>query len=111
VESSSKEEKSQKSNRLGNSSHMDYNKLTKKFLLGEWKQPVSILSRTRAIKEALESLKPRTIKERQRIELALENLNYVRRGYRKIEEQNNVLKEENQQLNEKLQILEENKEE
>lgn len=79
--------------------------------MGEWKQPVSILSRTRAIKEALESLKPRTIKERQRIELALENLNHVRRGYRKLEEQNNSLLEENQQLAQKLQVLEENKEE
>ena len=90
---------------------MDYDNLTRKFLLGEWKGPVSILSRARAIKEALESLKPRTIKERHRIELALENLGHVRRGYRKLEEQNSVLKEENQQLNEKLQILEENKEE
>jgi len=90
---------------------VDFNKITRKFLLGEWKQGVSILSRARAIKEALESLKPRTIKERQRIELALENLTHVRRSYRKLEEQNRVLTEENQQLNEKLQILEENKEE
>jgi len=79
--------------------------------MGEWKQSVSILSRTRAIKEALESLKPRTIKERQRIELSLENLNIIRRGYRKLEEQNNSLLEENKNLQEKLQILEESKEE
>jgi len=90
---------------------MDFNKLTRKFLMGEWKQSVSILSRTRAIKEALESLKPRTIKERQRIELSLENLNIIRRGYRKLEEQNNSLLEENKNLQEKLQILEESKEE
>lgn len=88
---------------------MDFNKITRKFLLGEWKQGVSILSRARAIKEALESLKPRTIKERQRIELALENLTHVRRSYRKLEEQNRVLTEENQQLNEKLQVLEESR--
>jgi len=90
---------------------VDYDKLTRKFLLGEWKQPVSILSRARAIKEALESLRPRTIKERQRIELALENLGHVRRSYRKLEEQNLTLSEENQQLTEKLQVLEESKEE
>ena len=88
---------------------MDYNNLTRKFLLGEWKGPVSMLSRARAIKEALESLKPRTIKERQRIELALENLGHVRRGYRKLEEQNMVLEEQNKHLNEKLHILEETK--
>jgi hypothetical protein len=90
---------------------VDFNKITRKFLIGEWKEGVSILSRARAIKEALESLRPRTIKERQRIELALENLTHLRRGYRKLEEQNNVLSEENRQLNEKLQVLEENREE
>ena len=88
---------------------MDFDKVTRKFLMGEWKQGASILSRARAIKEALESIKPRTIKERQRIELALENLTHMRRGYRKLEEQNATLMEENQQLTEKLQILEENR--
>jgi len=89
---------------------MNFNNLTRKFLLGEWKQNVSVMSRARAIKEALESLKPRTIKERQRIELALENLGHLRRSHRKLEEQNKVLMEENTQLNEKLTLLEENKE-
>tara|TARA_R110000851_G_scaffold88989_1_gene194210 strand:- start:471 stop:746 length:276 start_codon:yes stop_codon:yes gene_type:complete len=88
---------------------MDFDKVTRKFLLGEWNQGTSILSRARAIKEALESLKPRTIKERQRVELALENLTHLRRGYRKLEEQNVTLTEENQQLNEKLQVLEESR--
>ena len=88
---------------------MDFDKITRKFLLGEWKQGTSVLSRARAIKEALESLKPRTIKERQRVELALENLTHMRRGYRKLEEQNVTLTEENQQLNEKLQVLEESR--
>ena len=89
---------------------MNFNTLTRKFLMGEWKQNVSILSRARAIKEALESLKPRTIKERQRIELALENLSHLRRGYRKLEELNKVIMEENNTLSEKLNLLEENKE-
>tara|TARA_R100001015_G_C4632542_1_gene196224 strand:+ start:167 stop:454 length:288 start_codon:yes stop_codon:yes gene_type:complete len=88
---------------------MNFNDITRKFLMGEWKQNVSILSRARAIREALESLKPRTIKERQRIELALENLSHLRRGYRKLEEQNKFLTEENLSLNEKLNLLEENK--
>lgn len=90
---------------------MNFNNLARKFIIGEWKQSVSVMSRARAIKEALESLKPRTIKERQRIELALENLSHLRRGYRKLEEQNNFLVEENKQLNEKLTLLEESKEE
>ena len=89
---------------------MSFNDLTRKFLMGEWKQNVSVLSRARTIKEALESLKPRTIKERQRIEIALENLSHLRRGYRKLEEQNKTIMEENAALNEKLNLLEENKE-
>ena len=89
---------------------MSFNDLTRKFLMGEWKQNVSVLSRARTIKEALESLKPRTIKERQRIEIALENLSHLRRGYRKLEEQNRVIMEENASLSEKLNLLEENKE-
>ena len=51
------------------------------------------------------------MQERQRIELALENLSFVRRGYRKLEEQNRLVMEENSSLNEKLNLLEENKEE
>jgi len=90
---------------------MNFNDLTRKFLMGEWKQNVSIMSRARAIKEAIESLRPRTIKERQRIEVALENLSHLRRGYRKLEEQNKVIMQENASLNEKLNLLEENKEE
>ena len=90
---------------------MSFHDLTRKFLMGEWKQNVSVLSRARSIKEALESLKPRTIKERQRIEIALENLSHLRRGYRKLEEQNRVIMEENSVLNEKLNLLEESKEE
>jgi len=90
---------------------MNFHDLTRKFLMGEWKQNVSTLSRARAIKEAIESLKPRTIKEKQRIEVALENLSHLRRGCRKLEEQNRVLSEENIQLNEKLNLLEESREE
>jgi len=88
----------------------DFDKITRKFLLGEWSKKPSVLSRARTIKEALESLKPRTIKERQRIEIALENLSHMRRGYRKLEEQNRTLVEENSNLAEQLQILEESRE-
>tara|TARA_Y100000361_G_C11139856_1_gene334371 strand:- start:544 stop:816 length:273 start_codon:yes stop_codon:yes gene_type:complete len=90
---------------------MNFNDLTRKFLLGEGSSRPSIFSRARAIKEALESLNPRTKKERQRIEIALENLGHLRRGYRKLEEQNRVIMEENALLNEKLTLLEESKEE
>ena len=88
---------------------MDFGKLTKKFLLGEWKTEVSILSRTRAIREVLQNLNTRTLKDKQNTELALENLAHLRRGYRKLERHNEALLEENRELNERLQILEESK--
>jgi hypothetical protein len=82
---------------------MNFENMTRKFLLGEWNTKASTSSRLASIKEALQSLKPRTIRERQRVELALENLTHVRREYRKIQEQVRVLEE-------RLQILEEGKE-
>ncbi len=93
---------------------MNFNDLTRKFLMGEWKKggkrKITAAARARTIKDVLENLNVRTIKERQRIEIALENLSYLRREHRKLEEQNRVIMEENQQLNEKLNLLEENKE-
>tara|TARA_Y100000385_G_C12586115_1_gene422614 strand:- start:86 stop:370 length:285 start_codon:yes stop_codon:yes gene_type:complete len=93
---------------------MSFNDLTRKFLMGEWKKggnrKPNAAARARTIKEVLESLNVRTIKERQRIEIALENLSHLRRGYRKLEEQNRVIMEENASLSEKLNLLEENKE-
>ena len=71
--------------------------------MGEWNTKASTTSRIASIKEALQSLKPRTIRERQRIELALENLTHIRREHRKLQEQVHVLEE-------RLQILEEGKE-
>lgn len=81
---------------------MDFGNMTRKFLMGEWNTKASTSSRIASIKEALQSLKPRTIREKQRIELALENLTHVRREHRKLKEQVTVLEE-------RLQVLEEGK--
>ena len=40
---------------------MNFNDLTRKFLIGEWKQNVSIMSRARAIKEAKEGKNQKTL--------------------------------------------------
>jgi len=94
---------------------MNFNDLTRKFLMGEWKKggrrKPNAAARARTIKEVLESLNVRTMKERQRIEIALENLSHLRREHRKLEEQNRVIMEENNALNEKLNLLEESREE
>lgn len=88
----------------------DFGKTTRRFLMGEWNNNISFLSRARAIKEALNSVKTRTIKDNQKIELALENLSHIRKEYRKLEHLNNTLLEENNSLTEKLKLLEEKKE-
>jgi len=79
---------------------MDFGNMTRKFLMGEWKTGASTTSRLAHIKEALQSLKPRTLQEKQRVELALENLMHIRREHKKLQEQVHVLEE-------RLQILEE----
>jgi len=79
---------------------MDFGNMTRKFLMGEWKTGASASSRLAHIKEALQSLKPRTLQEKQRVELALENLMHIRREHKKLQEQVHVLEE-------RLQILEE----
>ena len=83
---------------------MDFGNMTRKFLMGEWNTKASSASRIASIKEALMSLNPRTLKEKQRIELALENLTHVRREHRKLKEQVTILEE-------RLQILEEGRSE
>jgi hypothetical protein len=83
---------------------MNFENMTRKFLLGEWNTRASTSSRLASIKEALQSLNPRTLKERHRVELALENLTHIRRAHRKLQEQVHVLEE-------RLQVLEEGKEE
>jgi len=70
--------------------------------MGEWNTKASTTSRIASIKEALQSLKPRTKQESQRIELALENLTHIRREHRKLKEQVTLLEE-------KLHVLEEGK--
>ncbi len=70
--------------------------------MGEWNTKASTTSRIASIKEALQSLKPRTLQEKQRVELALENLTHVRREHRKLKEQVTILEE-------RLQVLEESK--
>lgn len=81
---------------------MDFGNMTRRFLMGEWNTQASSTSRIASIGEALKSLKPRTLQEKQRIELALENLTHIRREHRKLKEQVLVLEE-------RLLILEEGK--
>tara|TARA_R100000808_G_C2095987_1_gene114688 strand:+ start:462 stop:707 length:246 start_codon:yes stop_codon:yes gene_type:complete len=79
---------------------MNFKNLTRRFLLGEWKQP-SPASHLQALKEILESLKPKTVTEKLRLEVAFEHLREVRKNQRRLEEKLRILEEQANLLEEK----------
>lgn len=79
-----------------------FSKLVKGFMLNEWAGS-SPSSAIQAIMEALASLKPSSLRDRNRIHLALEQLGSVRRHVRSLTEEVSNLKEQ-------LTLLEESKE-
>ena len=80
---------------------MNLKNLTRRFVLEEWVQP-SAASHLRALREILESLKPKTVTERQRLEVAMDHLREVRKNQRRLEEKLHVLEEQ-------VKLLEEQK--
>ena len=84
---------------------MDFDGLTRKFLEGDFlkegKSP-DINSYIQTLGEILDNFKPRSITERRRLEAAQEQLKEIRRHTRRMQSQIFVLEE-------KLSILEENK--
>jgi hypothetical protein len=82
---------------------MDYDKMTRKFLLGEVNDSPSIGSYLQSLKEALANLRPTTQTDKRRLEIANNQLREVRRRVRKLQENHDMLEE-------RLKILEESKE-
>ena len=82
---------------------MDFHKVAKRFMMGEAVQPPSIGSYLQSLKEALGGLRPSTISDSRKIELAKEHLREVNRHFRRLQERVDILEE-------KLTILEEEKE-
>ena len=84
---------------------MDFDGLTRKFLEGDFlkegKSP-DINSYIQTLGEILDNFKPRSITERRRLEAAQEQLKEIRRHTRRMHSQIHILEE-------KLSILEENK--
>ncbi len=79
-----------------------FSRLVRGFMLNETNRP-SPASAIQAIREALTSLNPSSLRDKNRIHLALEQLGSVRRHVRSLTEEVSSLKEQ-------LTLLEENRE-
>ena len=79
------------------------NKLTRKFLLNEGYKP-DFKASVQALDEIISNWRPRTKRERNRLDLAREQLYNIKGHFRKV---NNQL----QELQERLNVLEEEKKE
>lgn len=81
---------------------INFDSMTRKFLLGEGCNSPSVRSYIQSLNEILRSLSPKSQTEKRRVEIALEHVREIKRHARKLEER--VL-----MLEEKLQVLEEDK--
>ena len=82
--------------------HVDYDKLTKDFLLGERKEP-TLMEYLNVISEMLENFKPTRVSESSRVSVMRENLRKARKHARLMEERLRILEEQ-------VKIIEEVKE-
>lgn len=88
------------------------NDITRKFLLNEGDLSAPTLkSRLMALEELLSKISGKSLTEFRRLEIIREQVKEIKRNVRKIEERNFILEQENKQLQERLTLLEENKEE
>tara|TARA_R100001509_G_scaffold135067_1_gene88802 strand:+ start:143 stop:460 length:318 start_codon:yes stop_codon:yes gene_type:complete len=78
----------------------DFDKMTRKFLMGEGKQDVNPHALLQALNETISSIKPRSLRDRNKIAIAKKHLHEITRSFRRLQEQVNILEE-------KLQVLEE----
>ena len=81
---------------------IDFDSMTRKFLLGENHNSPGMRSYIQSLNEILRSLSPKTQMEKRRVEIALEHVREIKRHTRKLEERVFVLED-------KLQVLEEDK--
>ena len=79
---------------------MDFNQITKNFLLGEVKKNTDPRALLQAVKEILENIRPRSKSDQNRISVAQQHLREVNNSFKKLQERVNMLEE-------KLQVLEE----
>tara|TARA_A100001515_G_scaffold51830_2_gene40889 strand:+ start:2250 stop:2504 length:255 start_codon:yes stop_codon:yes gene_type:complete len=83
-------------------SKIDFDKMTRDFILGESKNTPSGLSYIQSLMEIVNSITPRTKTDAHRISMAKNHLREIRKNYKKLEEKVQVLEE-------KVKVLEEGK--
>jgi hypothetical protein len=79
---------------------IDFNSMTRRFLMGERKQEISPNALLQALSEALGSLRPSSRTDENRIAVANKHIREITRSFRRLQEQVSVLEEQ-------LKILEE----
>ena len=79
---------------------IDFNKMTRKLLMGEGRQDVNPHALLQALSETISSIRPRSLRDENKIAIAKNHLREITRSFRKLQEQVNILEE-------KLQVLEE----
>ena len=81
---------------------IDWDSMTRKFLLGERINPPSLRSYIQSLNEILKHINPPSLREKRNVEIAIEHLRGINRHTRKLEEKVSLLEE-------KLKVLEEGK--
>ena len=79
---------------------IDFNSMTRRFLMGEGRQEINPHALLQALGETLSSIRPRSLKDENKIAVARSHLQEVTRSFRRLQEQVSILEE-------KLQVLEE----
>ena len=79
---------------------IDFNAMTRRFLMGEGRQDINPHALLQALSEALSTIRPTTRRDENKIAVARKHLHEITRSFRKLQEQVNVLEEQ-------LKVLEE----
>tara|TARA_R100000008_G_C3525865_1_gene136537 strand:- start:45 stop:392 length:348 start_codon:yes stop_codon:yes gene_type:complete len=79
---------------------IDFNSMTRRFLMGEGRKEINPHALLQALGETLSTIRPRSVRDENKIAVARKHLQEITRSFRKLQEQVSVLEE-------KLQVLEE----
>ena len=80
--------------------NINFNDMTRNFLMGEGKRQINAHALMQALHEALSAIRPTTRRDENKIEVAKKHLKEITLSFRRLQEQVNILEE-------KLQVLEE----
>jgi hypothetical protein len=79
---------------------VNFNDMTRKFLLGEGKKQINPHALLQALQEALSTMRPSSRRDENKLAVAKKHLKEITLSFRRLQEQVNILEE-------KLQVLEE----